>query len=299
MTTRKPIAVGTNGSAQSQAAVVWAARRAQRTGLPLLIIHVVDDRWVAEPYPFIGVLEEAGGKLLESAAVRVRDAVPITVTTELLAGSVGGALAKFSSKASMLVVGSGGFHLGGTLADRALQVAASSKVPVAVVGTQDLEGRSGVVVGVDGSAESTQAVTFAAAEADRDGQELTVLYAINAPDPLTDAGVAPDSMADFMMEEERVVLSETVAGLRENYPDLVVHQVLAPNRGAVESLVEAAAEARLLVVGSRGRGGIERLLLGSTAHGVLKHLPCPTVITRIQPNKNKNQGSFRGLSLIR
>ncbi|MCT9624403.1 universal stress protein, partial [Pseudarthrobacter equi] len=55
----------------------------------------------------------------------------------------------------------------------------------------------------------------------------------------------------------------------------------------VDALVHAASGARMLVVGSRGRGGIKRLLLGSTAHGVLKHLPCPTVITRIQAGKNK------------
>jgi nucleotide-binding universal stress UspA family protein len=288
MTTSKPIAVGTDDSAQSQAAVLWAARRAERAGLPLLILHVVDDRWVAEPYPFIGVLEEAGEKLLEAAAVRVRETVSIHVAAKLLTGSVGGSLAKYSGKTSMVVVGSGSFHLGGSLADRALQVAASSKVPVAVVGTQDLDGRSGVVVGVDGSKESTQAVAFAAAEADREGEELTVLYAISAPDPVTDAGVTPASLAELMVEEERLVLSETVAGLTEKYQDLVVHQVLETDSGPVDSLVDAAAGARMLVVGSRGRGGIKRLLLGSTAHGVLKHLPCPTVITRIQPNKNKS-----------
>ncbi|VXB40559.1 hypothetical protein ARTHRO9AX_160069 [Arthrobacter sp. 9AX] len=150
MSARKPIAVATNDSAQSRAAVQWAARRAQREGLPPLIVHVVDDRWVAEPYPFIGVLEEAGRKLLESAAVRVQEPVTIPVTTKLLTGSISGSLAKFSGKASLLVVGSGSFHLGGILADRALQAAAASKVPVAVVGPQELDGRSGVVVGVPG-----------------------------------------------------------------------------------------------------------------------------------------------------
>ncbi|TNB72107.1 universal stress protein [Arthrobacter sp. BB-1] len=287
MTTRKPIAVATNDSPQSQAAVLWAARRAERSGLPLVILHVVDDRWMAEPYPWIGVLEEAGDKLLQTAAGRIRGAFPIGVTTRLLTGSVGGSLAKYSGKASMVVVGSGTGHLGGSLADRALQVAASSKVPVAVVGTQELEGRSGVVVGVDGSKEATQAVAFAAAEADREGDDLTVVYAINAPDRVTDAGLLSTSLADLITEEERIVLSETVAGLNEDYPSLRVHRVLETERGPVESLVDAAAGARMLVVGSRGRGGIKRLLLGSTAHGVLKHLPCPTVITRIQAIKNK------------
>ena len=288
MTTRKPIAVATNDSPQSQAAVLWAARRAERAGLPLMILHVVDDRWVADPYPWLGVLEGAGDRLLEKAAKRVRDAFPITTTTRILHGSVGGSLAKYSGKASMLVVGSGTGHLGGSLADRALQVAASSKVPVVVVGTQELDGRSGVVVGVDGSKEATQAVAFAAAEADREDDELTVVYAINAPDRVVDGGMTSTSLTELIAEEERLVLAETVAGLKEDYPSLRVHQVLETERGPVEALVDAAVNARMLVVGSRGRGAIKRLLLGSTAHGVLKHLPCPTAVTRIQATKNKN-----------
>jgi nucleotide-binding universal stress UspA family protein len=287
MTSRKPIAVATDDSPQSQAAVLWAARRAEKAGLPLVLLHVVDDRWVAEPYPWFGVLEEAGDQLLKTAAGRIRGATPVPVTTRLLTGSVGGSLAKYSRKASMLVIGSGSGHLGGTLADRALQVAASAKVPVAVVGTQDLAGRSGVVVGIDGSAESTRAVAYAAAEADREGDELTVVYAIRMPDPLTDAGLAPASLSDMISEEERVVLSEAVAGLEEDYPDLKVRRVLETELDPVDALVQAAGRARMLVVGSRGRGGFKRLLLGSTAHGVLKHLPCPTIITRIQSGKNR------------
>ncbi|MBT2247761.1 universal stress protein [Arthrobacter sp. BHU FT2] len=287
MTSRKPIAVATDDSPQSQAAVLWAARRAEKAGLPLVLLHVVDDRWVAEPYPWFGVLEEAGDQLLKTAAGRIRGATPVPITTRLLTGSVGGSLAKYSRKASMLVIGSGSGHLGGTLADRALQVAASAKVPVAVVGTQDLAGRSGVVVGIDGSAESTQAVAYAAAEADREGDELTVVYAIRMPDPLTDAGLAPASLTDMISEEERVVLSEAVAGLEEDYPDLKVRRVLETELDPVDALVQAASRARMLVVGSRGRGGFKRLLLGSTAHGVLKHLPCPTIITRIQSGKNQ------------
>ncbi|CAH0129793.1 hypothetical protein SRABI83_00210 [Arthrobacter sp. Bi83] len=44
----KPFAVATNDSAQSQAAVTWAARRADRAKLPLTILHVVDHRWPAD-----------------------------------------------------------------------------------------------------------------------------------------------------------------------------------------------------------------------------------------------------------
>ncbi|MCO4239657.1 universal stress protein [Pseudarthrobacter raffinosi] len=287
MRTSKPIAVATNDSPQSQAAVKWAAHRATRAGLPLIILHAVDDRWVAEPIPWTAMLVEKGEELLEAAAGRVRGTVPIEITTKLLEGSVAGALGKYSTKASMLVVGSGGTHLGGSLTDRALQVAAAAKCPVAVVGMHDLEGRSGVLVGVDGSEEATQAVAFAAAEADREGQELTVLYAFSGPNRWVKAGLPTSSLAELIEEEEQIVLSEAVAGLREDYPDLVVHKILESEKEPAEALVQAAAAARLLVVGSRGRGGFKRLLLGSTAHAVLTHLPCPAVITPIQRRKHK------------
>lgn len=287
MAARKPIAVGTNDTPQSRAAVAWAARRAHRDGLPLVILHVVDERWLSEPYPWRGALQESGERILEAAAARARELPSLEVSTLLLTGGVGRTLAGFSDRASMLVVGSGSGHLGGVLADRALQVASAAEVPVAVVGTQDSEDSRGVVVGVDGSEEAVQAVTLAAAEADREGDELTVVYAYSPPDRLPDAGFTPDLVAGLMEKEERIVLSETVAGLMADYPDLMVHQRLEPGRDPAQALVHAAAGARLLVVGSRGRGGISRLVLGSTAHGVLKRLPCPTLITRIRPLNQK------------
>jgi len=283
----KPIAVATNESAQSQAAVRWAAARAARAGVPLVILHVVDDRWVAEPVSWTGILMEKGGELLDIAAGRVRGTVPVDITTKVLEGSIAGELRRYSGKVSMLVVGSGAPHLGGSLTDRALQIAAAAKCPVAVIGDSATEGGRGVVVGVDGSEEATQAVAFGAAEADREGQELTVLYAFSPPDRLVDSGLLTENLPRLMEDEERIVLAETISGLREDYPDLVVHQVLETEKEPAAALVHAAAGAQMLVVGSRGRGGFKRLLLGSTAHTVLTHLPCPTVITPIRRIKHK------------
>ncbi|HET7139129.1 MAG TPA: universal stress protein [Arthrobacter sp.] len=287
MRSSNPIAVATNDSAQSQAAVQWAAQRAARAHLPLVILHVVDDRWTAEPVALTGMLLEKGAELLEAAAGRVRGTVPVEISTKVLEGGVAGALRKFSTKASMLVVGSGAAHRGGALTDRALQIAAAAKCPVAVIGADHLEGRRGILVGVDGSEESTQAVAFAAAEADREGQELTVLYAFSGPNRWIRAGLPSSSLAELVVQEEQIVLSETVAGLREDYPDLAVHPVLETDMEPAEALVKAAANATMLVVGSRGRGGFKRLLLGSTAHAVLTELPCPTVITPIRRIKDK------------
>ena len=287
MRNSKPIAVATNESAQSQAAVRWAAARAARAGVPLVILHVVDDRWVAEPVSWTGILMEKGGELLDIAAGRVRGTVPVDITTKVLEGSIAGELRRYSGKVSMLVVGSGAPHLGGSLTDRALQIAAAAKCPVAVIGDSATEGGRGVVVGVDGSEEATQAVAFGAAEADREGQELTVLYAFSPPDRLVDSGLLTENLPRLMEDEERIVLAETISGLREDYPDLVVHQVLETEKEPAAALVHAAAGAQMLVVGSRGRGGFKRLLLGSTAHTVLTHLPCPTVITPIRRIKHK------------
>jgi nucleotide-binding universal stress UspA family protein len=48
----------------------------------------------------------------------------------------------------------------------------------------------------------------------------------------------------------------------------------------VRTLLDAATTARLLVVGSRGRGGFTGMTLGSTSHALLHHCPCPVAVVR-------------------
>jgi nucleotide-binding universal stress UspA family protein len=76
------------------------------------------------------------------------------------------------------------------------------------------------------------------------------------------------------------VLAESVAGLGKRYPDLTVNQVLETDESPAQALVSAAKHAQLLVIGTRGRGALQRLLLGSVSHEVLLHLTCPTIVTR-------------------
>lgn len=290
MDASKPVAVAITDSSPSDAALLWAAARARRQKVPLTVLHVLDDRWMAgealEALPYIDVLRKSALDMLEKAGEGVRSSEPdLQVSTELLEGSVGAALGDYSKKASMLVLGSSG-RSRGALTDRALQVAATAESPVAVVGAGQ-DGGQGVVVGVDGSKESTQAVAFAASEADALGEELTVLYAFTGPNRWIRAGLPSSSFAEHVVEEEQIVLSETVAGLRQDYPGLVVHGVLETVLEPAAALVRAAANARMLVLGSRGRGSFGRLLLGSTAHGVLTQPPCPTVITRLKKTRHE------------
>ena len=286
MAPAKPIAVGITDTSASNAALLWAAARANRLRCPLAVVHVVDDRWMAaEVLPYLEVLHESGLGLLKEAGEKATAAEPgLQVTLQLLEGGIGAALGDYSKNASMLVLGTSG-HARGALTDRALQAAATAECPVAVIGDGQEPGR-GIVVGVDGSRESTQAVAFAAAEADALGEELTVLYAFTGPNRWIAAGLPQSSFATHVMEEEQIVLSETEAGLRQDFPDLVVHTVMETVLEPADALVRAAAGARLLVLGSRGKGGFERLFLGSTVHGVLTQPPCPTVITRVHKQDN-------------
>ncbi|QCB97781.1 universal stress protein [Arthrobacter sp. PAMC25564] len=285
----KPIVVGINGSAGSEAALAWALQRASQHKVPVIAIHAVDDRWMSPDFQYHELIRQSGMELLQKAQASASEQVPgVEVDIQLRHGSAGAALREASKEASMVVVGAHDRHWldGGPMTDRALQVVSSSASPVAVIPTTRGTGDHGVVVGVDGSEESLQAVSFAAAEADRGGDELTVVLAFRSPARWVENQLPSSGLAETIVEEDRVVLAESVAGLGDKYPDLVVHQRLETDTEPAKALVDIAREARLLVIGSRGRGGFSRMVLGSTAHAVLLNVPCPTIVTRVHKVKH-------------
>jgi nucleotide-binding universal stress UspA family protein len=87
---------------------------------------------------------------------------------------------------------------------------------------------------------------------------------------------------DAIETREREVLAERLAGWQEKYPDVAVRRVVTRDR-PVRCLLEHAADAQLLVVGSRGRGGFTGMLLGSTSQALIYHAPCPLLVTRAIP----------------
>ena len=137
-----------------------------------------------------------------------------------------------------------------------------------------------VVVGVDGSAHARQALRFALSEAALRGARVDVVGSWAVP-PLTATGVGMIPAFDLLRTELGDSAREVLAGELANAADAAagveVEQHVAQG-DAAGVLVEAAAGAELLVVGSRGRGGVTGTVLGSVSRACLHHAPCPVAV---------------------
>lgn len=136
-----------------------------------------------------------------------------------------------------------------------------------------------IVVGFDGSEPSMHAVRWAASEALRRHLPVRVVQswrerAIGGPS-LAEAWMDPDA-------EQRAATAEMeafVGAVHRESPDLEITAELMGDRPA-DVLIAASAEASLLVVGSRGRGGFSSLLLGSVSRKVAAAATCPVAVVR-------------------
>ncbi|MFE9775214.1 universal stress protein [Streptomyces sp. NPDC005931] len=132
-----------------------------------------------------------------------------------------------------------------------------------------------ITAGIDGTEESLAALSWAAREAVRRGLPLRVVHAwrFQAHDAV-DTG-------DAAVQERwvRESVAEAVRGIGERHPDLdVTTDVLSGD--AVETLVGAAADAEMLVLGSRGHGRIVGFLVGSVGQQVIVEATSPVVFVR-------------------
>ena len=278
----RTVVVGIEGTDLSRDALTWAVAAAASRKGTLEIVYAIGVPYADMNLLYDDAIEQDAQSLLHDERDRALSAEPdLTVTTTLSRETPGKALTEASERAALLVVGS---HPYGVLervfsGSLAYQVAAGSHCPVLIVPQETGAGGSGVVVGADGSPDSVAAVALAATEADRLGQELTVVHAWRSPDLFLSGDTGRGYRDERVEEGEGVVLAESVAGLGERYPDLVVHQLLAQSQPA-QALLDAAKGARLLVVGSRGLGGVARMLLGSVSHTLVLHPPCPVLVMR-------------------
>lgn len=137
-----------------------------------------------------------------------------------------------------------------------------------------------IVVGVDGSSHSKRAVEWALEEATACGDAVMLVHAWEYPAILAVSYSGP-VLPVFMRDDVERLSSELLEGIadeaRKEAPELHISTQLVEGHPA-RSLVEAAHDARLLVVGSRGMGGFKGMVLGSVSTACAHHGHCPVVI---------------------
>ena len=132
-----------------------------------------------------------------------------------------------------------------------------------------------IVVGVDGSSNSERALQWAADEARRRGARLVVATAWHEPSAaFASAYTAADDPALYR-EAATQTMDQMLASVDVEGVD-VERQVVEGQPARV--LLDLAAGAHLLVVGTRGHGGFVGLLIGSVSQHLSQHAPCPVVI---------------------
>lgn len=269
---RDGIVAGYDGSPQGERALRWAASEALARGCALTVCLA----WAPQDPR---ALDDAGRELARhhgedilAAGVRYAESVlgAERVRPLLTLRSAARELCERSAAAEMTVLGARGHGgvAGLALGSVAGQVAGHARGPVVVVRGDRLQNQPPrpVVVGADGSSASEPAIRFAFREAEvRRIGLLAVCSLTDAPGVLGGAQVVEEDFARALAAREK------------EFPEVTVIRQVSVRSPRAE-LMDEAAGAPLLVVGSRGRGGLKGMSLGSVAYAVLHHAPCPVAI---------------------
>jgi nucleotide-binding universal stress UspA family protein len=282
----RPIVVGVDGSESAVQATCWAAREAARHRTTLRLVSA-DPSTVVGPPPAPDdrrALRRLARVRVAAAAAAATDEVPdVVVEQQVRHDHPIPVLLGESQHADLLVVGNRG--LGGftalLLGSVSIGVTARAACPVVVVRGSGpgapVPTDGSVVVGVDGSPTSEAALAFAFEAAAARRVPLLAVHVWR--DTLVEPTMAPIYAWDQIEEDETEVLLQRLAGWGTDYPDVEVIRLVARDLPA-RVLVEHSAKAQLMVVGTRGRGGMSGLVLGSVSQAVLHHATCPVAVVR-------------------
>ncbi|MFE5309572.1 universal stress protein [Isoptericola sp. NPDC056605] len=291
------VLVGVDGSDESLHALDWAAAYARCAGVELHVLSAYTLPGFTGSYSFahdVPMVDDLYAKrYVEDLLARAHERVVATgvpATTEVTIADATTALSERSARSGLVVVGArgaGGFmeRLLGTVSANLPVRSACPTVVVPGRARADDDGslaadsidRFGkVVVGVDGSPSSDAALRAAVVQARAWGAAVELVRAVSlvgwSGSPWLDPG-----FRESVLGGARAELDRDVARLRAEHPDLSVSADVVEGH-ASDVLADSSAAADLLVVGSRGRGGIRGLLLGSTSQAVLRRSHCPVLI---------------------
>ena len=272
------VVVGVDRTPSSDRAIEQGIRQAGISRRPLHLVYAARLRLA----PWAD--EYLAGKRHELEAIRDRaaDKAPdVDVTFAVHVDDPAAMLVKASETAYLVVLGSSGVArtadvLRGATAHK---VAAHAHCPVVVTpSTGDWNDAGPIVVGVDAADHSVPALEWAFAEASAQGAKLVAVHTWwwEPPNAYL-AGAAWEGQWDEIADSEKLLLAEMLAGWREKYPDVEVEPALVRGHTAVV-LRDLSASSRLVVVGTRGRGGFTSLLLGSVSDFMVHSAHCSVVV---------------------
>jgi nucleotide-binding universal stress UspA family protein len=248
-----PVVAGIDGSPADDIAIRWAAAEAASRDTPLRLIHALQPG---------GSTSEARD-VVNKALALARELEPtVAVDPRIESGAPSTILVKASGDAALVVIGSRGLGLmvGALVGSTGLDLAANARCPVVIV-RPDLGTEAGtrVVIGYDGSSASQTALDFGLDHARR--HDLAVRVVAAQP-----AGT----------ELHRI----TEAELRDAVHERGGHdaELIQITGHPAEHILRLAADAGLIVIGARGRGGFTGMLIGSVSQTVLHHADCPVAI---------------------
>ncbi|MFE3324980.1 universal stress protein [Streptomyces sp. NPDC059176] len=281
-----PLVVGVDGSESSLQALDWAVDEAARHGLPLHMVHAsLWERYegsrpsISTDRPAEEVMAE---NIIASSAERARLHNPeVKVSGEVLPDDAVSVLLRVGHEAFALVTGSRGRGelAGMLLGSVGLTVAARAVCPVVVVRGSERNRRGAfgrVVVGVGDSTEGSGAVRFAFREAEVRGSALHAVRAWRSPaHEHADQPLVVDDAKRVHEERASTVLTDALRDVDHPQVDAHRHPVEGP---AHKVLVDASADADLVVVGAMRRHGHFGLQLGRVAHTLLHHSHCPVAV---------------------
>ena len=285
----KPVVVGVDGSPTMFLAVAWAVDYAGSTSAPLRIVVVyqrdaLEDELLAAGAPTDSSHPRAlhvAQQHADAAAAHARSLNPkLHVESACLPGTPTTILLEEGQRSALIVLGSprlGRLHRAFTGSTGAA-TSARAVCPVVVVGRQVSRSLSGtrVIVGIGGPASQT-AAEFAFQEARRTHAGLTAVTAWHLNTADLASLVSPADERQKLEAEAKVMLAEILGPLTVAYPEVDVRHYVGEGSPA-ELLEKLSANARLLVVGSRGLRPLSALLLGSVSRETIKRAHCPVAV---------------------
>ena len=143
---------------------------------------------------------------------------------------------------------------------------------------QNTERKPRIVAGVDGSAPSVAALRWAVRQAELTGGTVDAVIAWQYPIAAGGLGWAPTSGLDDTDYSELASKALSAAIAEVSPPPSVPVRQLVVDGNPAQVLLDAAKEADLLVVGSRGHGGFTDALIGSVSSRCVHHANCPVVV---------------------